>query len=89
MEVPRAKPVGLHLPAWNWVFGKQPPSPALTSVAGKSAGCPVFLPVGRGGEESRPCNDSYISRKPRPVGGELHLFRYGRYGTRCTKNIDR
>jgi hypothetical protein len=73
MEVPRAKPVGLHLPAWNWVFGKQPPSPALTSVAGKSAGCPVFLPVGRGGEggnglpkwsQSRPCNDSYISRKP-------------------------
>jgi hypothetical protein len=25
-----------------------------------------------GGEESRPCNRSCISRKPRPVGGELH-----------------
>jgi hypothetical protein len=40
---------------------------------GKSAGCPAFLPVGKGGEESRPCNHNYISRKPRPVGGELHI----------------
>jgi len=29
----------------------------------------------RGGEESRPYNQIYISRKPRPVGGELHLRR--------------
>jgi hypothetical protein len=42
--------------------------------AGKSAGCPAFLLLGRGGEESRPYNHLYISRKPRPyVGGELHL----------------
>ena len=27
----------------------------------------------RGGEESRPCNHNYISRKPRSVSGELHL----------------
>jgi hypothetical protein len=40
--------------------------------AGKSAGCPAFLPVGRGGEESRPYNHIYITRKLRPVGGELH-----------------
>ncbi len=38
---------------------------------GKSVGCPAFLPVGSGGEESRPCKHIYISRKPRPVGGEL------------------
>jgi hypothetical protein len=44
------------------------------SVTGKSAGCPAFLPVGRGGEESRPCNHIYVTRKPRPVGGELHLL---------------
>jgi hypothetical protein len=25
------------------------------------------------GEESRPCNHIYISRKPRPVGEELHF----------------
>ena len=43
-------------------------------VAGKSAGRSAFLPVGRGGEESRPCNQIHISRKPRPVGGELHYF---------------
>ena len=51
-------------------------------IAGKSAGCPAFLPVGRGGEggnglqhwsQSRPCNHIYITRKPRPVGGELHF----------------
>jgi len=29
-----------------------------------------FLPAGRGGEENRPCKDTYITRKPRPgVGG--------------------
>jgi hypothetical protein len=27
-----------------------------------------------GGEESRPCNHIYITRKLRPVGGELHYF---------------
>jgi hypothetical protein len=27
----------------------------------------------RGGEESRPYNHTFISRKPRPVGGELHF----------------
>jgi len=32
----------------------------------------AFLPVGRGGEESRPCNRIDITRKPLPVGGELH-----------------
>jgi hypothetical protein len=46
------------------------------AIAVKSAGCPAFLPVGRGGEggnglpqwsQSRPCNYIYISRKPRPV----------------------
>jgi len=49
---------------------------------GKSAGCPAFLPVGRGGEESRPCNHIYITRKPQPclsrlngMGGELHCSR--------------
>jgi hypothetical protein len=51
-------------------------------LTGKSAGCPAFLPVGGGGEggnglpqwsQSRPCNHVYISRKPRPVGGQLHL----------------
>ena len=38
---------------------------------------PPCLPAGRqvGGEESRPCNHVYISRKPRPVGGELHLLK--------------
>ena len=41
-------------------------------LTGKSAGCPAFLPVGRGGEESRTSNRIYISRKPRPVSGELH-----------------
>jgi len=54
---------------------------------GKSAGCPAFLPVGRGGEggnglpqwsQSRPCNHNYISRKPLPClsadrDGELHI----------------
>jgi len=44
-------------------------------ATGKSAGCPAFLPVGRGGEESRPCNRNYISRKPRSVSAELHLPR--------------
>ena len=47
-------------------------------ITGKSAGCPAFLPVGRGGEESRSCHHIEITRKPRPVpavgrGGELHL----------------
>ena len=28
-----------------------------------------------GGEESRPCNNIYITRKPRPVGEELHFVR--------------
>ena len=45
-------------------------------VTGKSAGCPAFLPVGRGGEESRPCNHIYLTRKPRPEGGELHLISF-------------
>jgi hypothetical protein len=42
-------------------------------VAGKPAGRPAFLPEGRGGEESRPYNHVYITRKPRPTGGELHM----------------
>jgi len=44
-------------------------------LTGKSAGCPALPACGRqvGGEESRPCNRIYISRKPRPVGGELHF----------------
>jgi hypothetical protein len=37
------------------------------TFTGKSAGCPAFLPLDRGGEESRPYNHIYISRKPRPV----------------------
>ena len=32
------------------------------------------------GEESRPCNDIYITRKPRPVGGELHFLFDRGYG---------
>ena len=52
------------------------------SFTGKWAGCPAFLPVGRGEEggnglpqwsKSRPCNHNYISRKLRPVGGKLHV----------------
>ena len=35
----------------------------------------------RGGEESRPCNHINISRKPRPVGGELHSQHF--FGWRC------
>jgi len=42
-----------------------------SSFTGKSAGCPAFLPLGRGGEESRPYNHIFISRKPHPLGGEL------------------
>ena len=39
---------------------------------GKSAGCPAFLLQGRGG--NRPYNHIFISRKPRPVGGELFHY---------------
>jgi len=46
--------------------------PLSRFLTGKSAGCPDFLPVGRGGEESRPYNHIFISRKPRPLSGELH-----------------
>jgi hypothetical protein len=53
--------------------------PLTKIVTGKSAGCPAFLPVSRGGEESRPYNCIYISRKPRPVGVELHSFDVGSY----------
>ena len=58
---------------------------ACYHFTGKLAGCPAFLPVGRGGEggnglpqwsQSRPCNGFYISRKSRPVGGELHWALY-------------
>jgi len=47
-----------------------------TSLTGKSAGCPALPACGRqvGGEESRPYNHNYISRKPRPVDGELHFL---------------
>jgi phytoene dehydrogenase-like protein len=34
---------------------------------------PRLPACGRGGEESRPSNDVYASRKLRPVGAELHL----------------
>jgi hypothetical protein len=63
-------------------LGGRPIAPAVTQspLTGKSAECPTFLPVGRGGEESRPYNHTYISRKPQPclprlngVGGELHF----------------
>ncbi|OGP61081.1 MAG: hypothetical protein A2162_11830 [Deltaproteobacteria bacterium RBG_13_52_11b] len=51
-------------------------------VTGKSAGCPALPACGRqvGGEDgyglqhwsqSRPYNHIHITRKPRPVGGEL------------------
>ena len=52
-------------------------------VTGKSAGCPAFLPIGRGGEggnglpqwsQSRPYDHICISRKPRPQGGELYFL---------------
>ena len=43
-----------------------------SSFTGKSAGCPAFLPLGRGGEESRPYNHIFLSRKPHPLGGEIH-----------------
>ena len=46
----------------------------LFLFTGKSAGCPAFLPLGRGGEEGRPYKHIFISGKPRPVGGELHPF---------------
>jgi hypothetical protein len=47
--------------------------PFFTSAfTGKSAGCPTFLPLGRGGEESRPYNHIFLSRKPHPLGGESH-----------------
>ena len=42
------------------------PPASLRRVAGKSAGCPAFLPVGRDGEENRPSNDFYLTRKLRP-----------------------
>jgi hypothetical protein len=32
-----------------------------------------WMPRLQGGEESRPSNHIYISRKLRPVGGELHF----------------
>ena len=42
---------------------------------------PRLPAAGRGGEDSRPCNYLYISRKPQPclsrlngMGGELHSF---------------
>ena len=56
----------------------------LALFTGKSAACPAFLPVGRGGEggnglpqwsQSRPCNNIYITRKPHPVGWELPFVR--------------
>jgi hypothetical protein len=62
-------------------------------VTGKSAGCPAFLPIGRGGGGSRPYDSRIcITRKPPPclsrlngMGGELHFpvglhwFRKTRY----------
>ena len=47
------------------------PPANLRRVAGKLAGCPAFLPVGRGGEESRPSNDFYLTRKFRPGDGSF------------------
>jgi hypothetical protein len=55
-------------------FARSIGSGFLHAFTGKSAGCPAFLPVGRGGEKSRPCNYIYITPKPRPVGGELHSY---------------
>ena len=50
---------------------------------GKSARCPAFPVLTGGGEESRPCNHIYITRKPQPclsrlngMGGKLP-FPYG------------
>ena len=48
-------------------------NPVVSSfVTGKSAGCSAFLPLGRGGEESQPYHYIYVTRKPRPLGEELH-----------------
>jgi hypothetical protein len=47
-------------------------------LAGKSAGYPGLPTAGRqAGEESRPYNHIYISRKPRPVGGASLLNIWG------------
>jgi phytoene dehydrogenase-like protein len=48
---------------------------SLGSIHGQVGWIPRLPALGRGGEESRPYNQIYISRKPRPVGGELHLRR--------------
>ena len=42
---------------------------------GQVGGYPALPACGRqvGGEESRPSNHNYISRKPRPLGGKLHF----------------
>jgi hypothetical protein len=45
---------------------------SLFRLTGKSAGSPAFPVLTGGGEESRPYNHTFISRKPRSVGGELH-----------------
>jgi hypothetical protein len=41
---------------------------------GKSAGCPAFLPVGRGGEESRPCNPIYNTGSLAPWAENFYLI---------------
>ena len=44
-------------------------------VTGKSARSPAFLPVGRGGAESRLCKRVHISRKPPPSGRGASLLK--------------
>ena len=60
----------------NYLPGKRRPlggelhlKTVARSFTGKSTGCPALPACGRqvGGEENRPCNHIYISRKPRPV----------------------
>ena len=43
-------------------------------VTGKSAGCPAFLPVGRGGEESRPYNHILHFPEAPPCGRGASLL---------------
>jgi hypothetical protein len=67
------------------IKAKLPAPTGHAPVTGKSAGCPALPACGRqvGGEESRPYNHIYITRKPQPclsrlngMGGKLP-FPYG------------
>jgi hypothetical protein len=55
------------------IKAKLPAPTGHAPVTGKSAGCPALPACGRqvGGEESRPYNHIYITRKPRRVSGKL------------------